>query len=93
MARFHRENHGAGLFTDVDGGGDAGGERGDVRGDAGEGEERHVASSASVAATQFDKERMATMKAFWLPSKTPTVRLHESVDPRRADCRMGRCLT
>ena len=31
-----------------------------------------IASSADVAATQDDKERMKTMKAFWLPSKTPT---------------------
>lgn len=72
VAKFHRENHGAGMFTEVDHA--ATGHLGHAFGedDVGEGGEGHVASSAEVAATQFDKERMATMKAFWLPSKTPT---------------------
>jgi hypothetical protein len=38
------------------------------------------ASSASVQATQSDKDRMKSMKAFWLPSKTPTVGLHKCVE-------------
>ena len=80
LAKFHRENHGAGggAFAEVDhharaggGGGGVGGEGGGV-GDVDDAVEKHVATSADVAATQFDKERMATMKAFWLPSKTPT---------------------
>ena len=76
VAKFHRDNHGAGMFIDHhegDGGGGGGGNGGGgTFGDVGEGGERHVASSASVAATQSDKERMKSMKAFWLPSKTPT---------------------
>jgi hypothetical protein len=60
VAQFHRDNHGAGMYSEVDHGTAAA--AGEV---AGEGGEKHVATSADVAATQFDKERMKTMKAFW----------------------------
>jgi len=33
------------------------------------------AGAKSVATTQFDQERIAAMKAFWLPSKTPTAEI------------------
>lgn len=39
------------------------------------GTETHVSSSADVAATLEEKNRMKTMKAFWLPSKTPTAEI------------------
>lgn len=59
IQRFHQTNHGAGKWTEVT--------DGDV--------DPKTDGAKSVAVTQFDKDRIENMKAFWLPSKTPTAEL------------------
>ena len=70
IQKFHELNHGAGRWTNINEEGVESREKG--------------ATSANMA-TQEERDRINTMKAFWLPSKTPNA--ERKVDKPETDTR------